>query len=119
MAAGRAVASVIKAWTALVFTAASTLSIKCCFDLVGVADRFPGWFVPTFVAGVVTLLSFSAVMMVQTWRKRDGICWANGAGATVVWFLIPLSFVCTSAVHGFYPFRPASMHATTRSTRGG
>jgi hypothetical protein len=48
-------------------------------------------------------------MMFRAWRLRGSVRWAHGLGAMAIWVLIPLSFVCTSAVHGFYPFRPASM----------
>jgi hypothetical protein len=85
---------------------ATALSVKCCVDLVRSADHFPGWFVPSFVVGIAALLSYTAAIMLRVWQGRDHVAWASGSAAVVIWILLPLSFVCTSAVHGFYPFRP-------------
>ena len=93
----------------IVFTSATALSIKCSADLLGLSDHFPDWFVPSFVIGIAGLLGLSATMVFRTWQYRRSVRWAHGPAALAIWILLPLSFVCTSAVHGFYPFRPASL----------
>jgi hypothetical protein len=94
-----------------VFAAASALSIKCSADLIMAAGRFPGWFVPAFVVGIAALLSYGLFMMLGLWNQRRSVEWAGGANAVVIWVLIPLLFICTSAVHAFYPFRPVPLSA--------
>jgi hypothetical protein len=88
-----------------VFGAAALLSLKTGFDLLRRGDQFPSWFVPAFVAGLAVLIAYSGLVCCQIWRVRESAQPAAGTLGTAVWILLPLSFVCTSAVHQFYPFR--------------
>ena len=88
----------------LVFLAAAALSAKTAFDLIGDWAMFPSWFVPAFVAGLVALVSYAAFVTLEIWRAGSS---ARLAENGLVWGLLALSFVCTSAVHQFYPFRPS------------
>ncbi|HEX6903016.1 MAG TPA: hypothetical protein VF789_25085 [Thermoanaerobaculia bacterium] len=88
----------------LVFFAAAALSAKAAFDLTGDRAMFPSWFVPAFVAGLAALVAYAAFVTLGIWRAR-GIARLGENG--LVWVLLPLSLVCTSAVHQFYPFRPS------------
>lgn len=88
----------------LIFLAAAALSGKTAFDLIGYRAMFPDWFVPAFVAGLAALVAYAAFVTVGIWRARGA---ARLAENGLVWTLLPLSFVCTSAVHQFYPFRPS------------
>jgi hypothetical protein len=91
----------------VVFTAAAALSIRAGYDLILQRASFPAWFVPAFVAGLAVLLAWAGAVTVRIWRNRAAAQPAQGRLATVVWLLIPLSFVCTSTVHQLYPFRPS------------
>lgn len=88
----------------LVFLAAAALSAKTAFDLTGDRERFPSWFVPAFVAGLAALVFYAAWTTLEIWRARAT---ARPGENGWVLLLLPLSFVCTSAVHQFYPFRPS------------
>ena len=90
-----------------VFAFAALLSIKTAFDLLGHRAEFPAWFVPAFVVGLAALVSYSAFASFSVWRVRDSARPAGGTLGAAVWVLLPLSFVCTSAVHQLYPFRPS------------
>lgn len=90
-----------------VFGAAAVLSIKTAFDLLGHREEFPTWFVPAFVAGLAALVAYAAFVSFEIWRARHSAQPAGGTLGAAVWVLLPLSFVCTSAVHQFYPFRPS------------
>lgn len=93
--------------TLAVFLAAAGLSAWTGLDLLRRRGSFPAWFVPAFVAGLAALVGYAAFMTVRVWRVRAEARPAEDGASTVVWGLLPLSFVCTSAVHQFYPFRPS------------
>ncbi|HEX9945371.1 MAG TPA: hypothetical protein VGG03_25450 [Thermoanaerobaculia bacterium] len=97
----------IASLTVAVFLAAAGLSAKAGLDLLRERESFPPWFVPAFVAGLAALVAYAAFMSVRVWRAQGTARPAAGAVSDVVWVLLPLSFVCTSAVHQFYPFRPS------------
>ena len=89
---------------ALVFLAAAALSAKTASDLIDARAMFPSWVVPAFVVGLVGLVSYAAVVTLEIWRARAV---ARPGVNPWVLILLPLSFICTSAVHQFYPFRPS------------
>lgn len=93
------------ALAALVFAAAAVLSVKTAFDLFAARAAFPSWFVPAFVAGLAALISYAAWTFLQL--RRAAFQPSGGKLGFTIWVLLPLSFVCTSAVHQFYPFRPS------------
>lgn len=90
----------------VLYLAAAVLSLKAVWDLVPRAGSFPPWFVPAFAAGIGVLLVVAGVTTAGIWRAREARP-AGGRIAAAVWVLLPLSFVCTSAVHQLYPFRPS------------
>ena len=91
----------------LLFLAVAVLSLKTVWDLVPRAGSFPDWFVPTFAAGVTVLVTVAGSTALGLWRARDFARPAGGRWALAVWVLLVLSFVCTSSVHQFHPFRLA------------
>ncbi|HEX7186474.1 MAG TPA: hypothetical protein VF756_31930 [Thermoanaerobaculia bacterium] len=95
----------------VVFLAAAVLSMKTGWDLAHRAGLFPSWFVPCFVAGLAVLLGCAAWVTSQIWQVRGSARPATGSLATAVWLLLPLSFICTSAVHQLCPFRPDVVEA--------
>ena len=89
----------------MVFAAAAVLSVKTGFDLLAAREAFPSWFVPAFVAGLAALISYAAWVLFEL--RTSASQPLGGRLGLAVWILLPLSFVCTSAVHQFYPFRPS------------
>jgi hypothetical protein len=97
----------IASLTVAVFLVAAGLSAKTGLDLIRQRESFPFWFVPAFVAGLAALVGYAGFMTVRVWRARGAARPVDGPLSAAVWVLLPLSFVCTSAVHQFYPFRPS------------
>lgn len=97
----------IASLTLAVFLAAAGLSAKTGLDLLRQRQSFPPWFVPLFVAGLAALVGYAAFVSLGVWRTRGDARPVDGPVSAAVWVLLPLSFVCTSAVHQFYPFRPS------------
>jgi hypothetical protein len=95
----------VLALAALVFAAAASLSVKTGFDLLVAREAFPSWFAPVFVAGLAALVSYAAWVLFEL--RISASQPLGGRLGLTVWILLPLSFVCTSAVHQFYPFRPS------------
>jgi hypothetical protein len=88
------------------YLAAAILSLKAVWDLIPQTGSFPAWFVPAFAAGIGVLLVVAGATTIGIWKARE-VQPARGRIAAAVWVLLPLSFVCTSAVHQLYPFRPS------------
>jgi hypothetical protein len=100
----------IAALAAVLFATAATLTAKTAWDLLPRARSFPSWFVPAFVAGVAVLVLAAGLVTLGIWRARRSAP-AGGRLASLVWILLPLSFVCTSTVHQLYPFRLSVLEA--------
>ena len=67
-------------------------------------EEFPTWFCPVFLAGTTLLLAVIGLYTTALWRAR---CVENPGPRSRAWlwlFLIA-SVLCTSSLHGFYPFR--------------
>lgn len=101
----------IAALAVILFAMAATLTAKTAWDLLSRARSFPFWFVPAFVAGTAALALAAGIVTAGVWRVRRSARPAGGRLATLVWILLPLSFVCTSTVHQLYPFRPSLVEA--------
>jgi len=95
----------------ILFATAATLTAKTAWDLLPRARSFPSWFVPAFVAGTAVLALAAGIVTAGVWRARRTARPAGGRLATLVWTLLPVSFVCTSTVHQLYPFRPSVLEA--------
>jgi hypothetical protein len=95
----------LAALAGVIFAVAAALSMKTGFDLFAARKAFPSWFVPAFAAGLAALISYAAWTVLQLRRSTSQP--RGGRLGAAVWILLPLSFVATSAVHQFYPFRPS------------
>ena len=88
-----------------VFASACTLSIKAAYDLAKDSTIFPVWFVPGFILGIVVLIALSLYFVFQTWKIGDHSHLLTSKKSVSLWAFMLLSFICTTSVHGFYPFR--------------
>lgn len=96
---------------AVLFAVAATLTAKTAWDLLPRARSFPSWFVPLFIVGVAGLAAVAGFITLGIWRNRGSARPSGGRLAAAVWLLLAASFVCTSSVHQFYPFRPSALAA--------
>jgi len=78
------------------------LGIKGAFD-VAHSRAFPAWFPPAFGFGVEAIL-FITVYLVFFYQEQKPLRLTRGV-VGLTWGLLVLSFVCTTSVHDFYPFR--------------
>src|SRR5512138_3357660 len=95
----------IKILLIILFISTSALSIKAAFDLSRYFDTFPQWFVPAFILGIVVLISLCLYFVWRAWRVYGRFDLLAPGKAVYLWLLMILSFVTTTSVHGFYPFR--------------
>lgn len=98
----------VAAFAAVLFAFAATLTAKTAWDLLSRARSFPSWFVPLFIAGTAGLAAVAGLVTLGVWRSRGSARPSGGPLAAAVWILLAASYVCTSSVHQFYPFRPSA-----------
>ncbi len=96
--------SIIKILLVIVFASACTLSIKAAYDLSRYSDVFPAWFVPSFILGIMLLIFISLYFVFQVWKIKNHRHLLTGKQSIYIWMVMIVSFICTTAVHGFYPF---------------
>ena len=95
----------IKTLLVILFVSTSVLSIKAAYDLSQYLDTFPEWFVPGFILGIIVLISMCLYFVLQAWKIRDRFDFLPSKKSVYLWILMIVSFVSTTSVHGFYPFR--------------
>jgi len=94
----------IKILLVTIFAAVGTLSIKAAYDLAENADIFPVWFVPSFILVIIILIALSIYFILQVWKTEHAIDLLTSKQSVYLWAFMLLSFICTTSVHGFYPF---------------
>jgi hypothetical protein len=95
----------IKVFLILLPAIACILSIKAAYDLGNYFDTFPAWFVPGFVSGIIILIITCLYFVRQMWRVHDRPDFLATKPYSYLWILMIFSFICTTSVHGFYPFQ--------------
>jgi hypothetical protein len=97
--------TLIKVLFLMVLVSACTLSIKAAYDLSKDPQIFPVWFVPSFILIIIMLIALSSYFVLQAWKTDSKIQLVTNKQSAYLWIFVILSFVCTTAVHGFYPFQ--------------
>ena len=95
----------IKTLLIILFLFTSGLSIKAAYDLSKHIDTFPAWFVPGFIFGIIVLICVCLYFVWQAWQVHGKFEFIAPSKAVYLWLLMILSFIATTSVHGFYPFR--------------
>lgn len=95
----------IKTLLILLFLSTSVLSTKAAHDLNKYIDTFPAWFVPGFSFGIIVLISVCLYFVWQARKVHGKFDLIAPRKAVYLWLLMILSFIATTSVHGFYPFR--------------
>lgn len=93
----------------LIFIATSGLSIKAAYDLAKYSDLFPIWFVPGFALGIIILLGLSCYFVFQASKTGLHPDRLSRGQSVFLWAAMAISFLCTTSVHGFYPFHPNTL----------
>jgi hypothetical protein len=93
----------------VLYAVAALLTVKTAWDLYPYRRMFPGWFVPAFAFGTCVLVGYGGWV---AWRLRSapaGPGSGTPARSGAIWLLFAASFVCTTGVHSFLPFRPVAL----------
>ena len=94
--------------TVLVFLALNLLiSTITALDFLKASENYHPWFVPVFLLAIGLLICIICFYIWQLPRTLEHVKPPAGYQAALIWLLLVLSVVCTSALHKFYPFRPA------------
>lgn len=92
--------------TVLLFLALSLLiSVITALNFLRVRGNFPSWFGPVFL---VAIGLFICIICFYIWQLPLTLELVNppaGYQAALIWLLLVLSVICTSALHQFAPFR--------------
>jgi len=97
--------NIIKMLFVIIFASTCSLSIKATYDLTREFDVFPAWFVPSFGLVILILIALCLYFVFQVWKIEDHSHLLSGKQSVSLWVFMLLSFICTTSVHGFYPFR--------------
>ena len=94
--------------TVLVFLALNLLiSTITAWDFFIACENYHPWFVPVFLSAIGLLICIICFYIWQLPRTLEHFKPPAKYQALLIWLLLVLSVLCTSALHKFYPFRPA------------
>ena len=74
-------------------------------DFVSYRAAFPVWFTPVFLGGIIALVGFVSSNVRWLLVASSPLAFRDGPKTRFMWILLPVSFLCTSSVHRFFPFR--------------
>ncbi len=82
------------------------ISVMTAWNFLGVRGNFPSWFGPVFLVAIGLFICIICFYIWQLPRTLELVKPPAGYQATLIWVLLVLSVICTSALHQFAPFRP-------------
>lgn|GEM_PF-3157550 len=82
------------------------ISVITGLNFLNARENFPSWFGPAFLLGIVLLICIICFYIWQLPRTLELNKCPTRCEAGLIWLLLVLSVICTSALHQFYPFRP-------------
>ena len=74
-------------------------------NFLSVRTHFPSWFRPIFLSAVAVLLFMLVFYLIELQRKKSITGTKNNGYTMLIWGLLIISVICTSALHKFFPFR--------------
>jgi len=90
----------------------SLLALNCLIcvitglNFLNARENFPSWFGPAFLLGIVLSICIICFYIWQLPRTLELNKCPTRYEAGLIWLLLVLSVICTSALHQFAPFRP-------------
>lgn len=82
------------------------ISVMTGWNFLGVRGDFPSWFGPVFLVAIGLFICIICFYIWQLPRTLELVKPPAGYQASLIWVLLVLSVICTSALHQFAPFRP-------------
>jgi hypothetical protein len=94
--------------TVLLFLSLNLLiSTITALDFLSNCKNYHPWFVPVFLSAIGLLICIICFYIWQLPRTQEHVTPPTQYQVFLIWLLLVLSVICTSALHKFYPFRPA------------
>jgi len=81
------------------------ISVITGLNFLSARGNFPSWFGPVFLVAIGLLICIICFYIWQLPRTLELVKPPNRYQTTLIWLLLILSVVCTSALHQFAPFR--------------
>jgi hypothetical protein len=75
-------------------------------NFLNARENFPSWFGPVFLVAIGLLICVICFYIWQLPRTLELVKPPTGYEVCLIWLLLVLSVICTSALHKFFPFRP-------------
>lgn len=82
------------------------ISVMTGWNFLGVRGNFPSWFGPVFLLAIGLFICIICFYIWQLPHTLELVKPSAEYQATLIWVLLVLSVICTSALHQFAPFRP-------------
>lgn len=82
------------------------ISAITALDFFSARENFPSWFGPVFLLAIALFICIIGLYIWQLPRTLERVKPPTRCQAALIWSLLVLSVVCTSALHQFAPFRP-------------
>ena len=94
--------------TVLLFLAFNLLiSTITGLNFLSASENFPSWFGPVFLSAIGLFICIICFYIWQLPCTLKLVKPPTKYQASLIWLLLVFSVICTSALHKFYPFRPA------------
>jgi hypothetical protein len=81
------------------------ISVMTAWNFLGVRGNFPSWFGPVFLVAIGLFICIICFYIWQLPRTLEQVKPPAGYQVRLIWVLLVLSVICTSALHQFAPFR--------------
>ena len=85
------------------------ISAITALNFLNARENFPSWFGPAFLLAIGLFICIICFYIWQLPRTLELVKPPTGYEAALIWLLLVLSVICTSALHKFAPFRPAAI----------
>ncbi len=82
------------------------IAVMTAWNFLGVRGNFPSWFGPVFLVAIGLFICIICFYIWQLPHTLELIKPPAGYQVSLIWVLLVLSVICTSALHQFAPFRP-------------
>jgi hypothetical protein len=81
------------------------ISVMTAWNFLVVRGNFPSWFGPVFLVAIGLFICIICFYIWQLPRTLELVKPPAGYQVSLIWILLVLSVICTSALHQFAPFR--------------
>ncbi len=95
----------LRLFISILFAVNGVICVITAVDFLRIRTNFPSWFGLPFLLAVIFLLSIIIFYLMMLQTQKGIIEPDNGRYTLLIWLLLIISVICTSALHKFFPFR--------------